>query len=422
MIPSRIDTQNQLKLAITPYFSMSVEVFFSYSEQDEQLRDELETHLSILKRQGAIATWHRRQISAGTEWQGEIDAHLDSAQMILLLVSPDFLASDYIWDVEIQRAMERHATGLARVIPVLLRPVDNWQKAPFGELQPLPTNGMPVTTWENRDRAFENIAAGIRKILESFSEEKTSLEVGEEVREIKEEVREIEEVREKRQQLEKLVNLLFWFSDFFSGISTRTIWIISLGAMIVSSMLVTNLVMNIRGWGWLQSWELETLDRLMRWRPAEEADPNLLIITVASEDIEYQIQKEMILSGSLADEALAKLLQKLKPYNPAVIGLDIFRDRPQDCQSAELAVKLRNELFGADFIDVCQIREKSEKLPELYPRCKILTSSVIPQKSLGFADVIKDNDDVIRRQLLGMLCFTHKYPKKDRKEDVAVSK
>ena len=356
---------------------MSVEVFFSYSEQDEQLRDELETHLSILKRQGAIATWHRRQISAGTEWQGEIDAHLDSAQMILLLVSPDFLASDYIWDVELRRAMERHATGLARVIPVLLRPVDNWQKAPFGELQPLPTNGMPVTTWENRDRAFENIAAGIRKILESFSSEKTSLEVG-------------EKVREKRQIGEKPANLLSRFSDFFSEIST--IWIISLRAMIVPSLVVTGLVMGGRWLGWLQRYELMVFDQLMQQRPSEEPDPRLLIITVDDKDIQYQDRMGMKRQGSLADRALAQLLEKLKPHNPAVIGLDIYREPSLvvDPEYAEKATSLR----GENFIDVCKIGDKNSS--------GVSPPHGIPKKNLGFTDLVKDEDRVLRRQLFGM--------------------
>ena len=142
---------------------MSIEVFFSYSHKDEELRDEMAKHLTILKRQGVITTWHDREISAGTEWAGAIDAHMNSAQVILLLISPDFLASDYCWDIELKRAMERHEVGEARVIPVILRPVDNWYDAPFGKLQAFPTNGKPVTTWSNRDEAFANVAQAIRK-------------------------------------------------------------------------------------------------------------------------------------------------------------------------------------------------------------------------------------------------------------------
>src|SRR5512135_1983553 len=74
-----------------------IEVFVSYSHRDDDLREELLRHLSILRRQGVIAGWHDRLIGAGTEWRGQIDAHLDSARIILLLVSANFLASDYCY-------------------------------------------------------------------------------------------------------------------------------------------------------------------------------------------------------------------------------------------------------------------------------------------------------------------------------------
>jgi hypothetical protein len=128
------------------------------------LRDRLEEHLATLKRLGVIAGWHDRKIGAGREWEGEISEHLDSAHIILLLISPSFLASDYCHDVELKRAMERHDRGEARVIPVILRPVD-WRGAEFGKLQALPRNGVAVTAWGNRDRAFADVARGIREVL-----------------------------------------------------------------------------------------------------------------------------------------------------------------------------------------------------------------------------------------------------------------
>jgi hypothetical protein len=146
-----------------------IEVFFSYSHKDEQLRDELAKHLSILKRQHIITEWYDRQISAGTEWAGNIDAHLNRSRVILLLISSDFLASDYCYGIEVTRAMERHAAGEARVIPVILRPVD-WKGAPFEKLQALPENAKPVTNWENRDQAFVDIARGIRKAVEELTQ------------------------------------------------------------------------------------------------------------------------------------------------------------------------------------------------------------------------------------------------------------
>ncbi len=145
-----------------------IEVFFSYAHKDEELRDELANHLKLLERQGVISAWHDRQITAGTNWEGQIDEHLESAKIILLLVSADFLASDYCYDVELKRAMERHEAKEARVIPIILREVD-WQGASFGKLQALPKNAEPVTNWPNRDRAFADIARGIRRAVEELA-------------------------------------------------------------------------------------------------------------------------------------------------------------------------------------------------------------------------------------------------------------
>jgi len=144
-----------------------IEVFYSYAHEDESLRDELEKQLALLKRQGIIAGWSDRAIGAGREWAGEINKHLKSAGIILLLVSADFLNSDYIFDVELKRAMVRHEAGEAVVVPVILRPCD-WETAVFGKLQALPKHGKAVTTWANRDQAFTDIARGIRKVAEGF--------------------------------------------------------------------------------------------------------------------------------------------------------------------------------------------------------------------------------------------------------------
>jgi TIR domain len=144
-----------------------VTVFYVYAREDELLREQLERHLRLLNRQGLISEWHDRQILPGAVWAQEIDAHLDSASIILLLISSDFLASDYCYGVEMQRALERHSQGEAHVIPIFLRPVD-WERAPFAHLQGLPRNGKPVTQWENRDAAFRNIAQELRRTLDQM--------------------------------------------------------------------------------------------------------------------------------------------------------------------------------------------------------------------------------------------------------------
>jgi TIR domain len=142
-----------------------IEVFFSYAHRDETLRDELAKHLSLLQHQKVIAGWYDRHIPAGTEWAGAIDTHLENAQIILLLISADFMASTYCYGIEMQRAMERHEARQARVIPIILRAVD-WKSAPFGRLQALPKDGLAVTSWANPDEAFADIARGIRSVAE----------------------------------------------------------------------------------------------------------------------------------------------------------------------------------------------------------------------------------------------------------------
>jgi TIR domain len=158
----------------------ALEVFFSYSHKDRDLRDQLETHLSLLKNQGVVSSWHDRKIIAGTEWAREIDAHLNTAQIVLLLISADFIASTYCYDIEVKRAMERHYAGKARVIPIILRYCD-WHHAPFGKLQALPTDGKPVDSrnWYNKDEAFHNVTQGIRKAVEDLQTLKTSAKVQE---------------------------------------------------------------------------------------------------------------------------------------------------------------------------------------------------------------------------------------------------
>lgn len=144
--------------------SKPVEVFYSYAHEDEALRDKLKKQLASLKRQGLISEWYDRDISPGNEWNEEIETHLNSASVILLLISPDFIDSEYCNDIEVKRAMERHEEGTARVIPVILR-ATNWKGLPFSKLQALPTDGRAVTSWPNQDEAFLDIATGIETAI-----------------------------------------------------------------------------------------------------------------------------------------------------------------------------------------------------------------------------------------------------------------
>jgi formylglycine-generating enzyme required for sulfatase activity len=142
-------------------------LFYSYSHKDEALREKLEEQLAVLRRRGLITAWHDREIIAGEDWKGKIDERLDSADIILLLVSPSFLASDYCWDREMTRALERHDLGEAQVIPVILRPC-LWQEGPFAKLQAVPKDARPVTQWQDADEAFFNVASAIRLAIEEL--------------------------------------------------------------------------------------------------------------------------------------------------------------------------------------------------------------------------------------------------------------
>jgi hypothetical protein len=149
-------------------FTEPIELFYSYSHLDEKLRIVLEKHLSILKRNNTITGWNFRKIGAGKEWEKQIDEHLRSAKIILLLISANFLDSDYCYDVELKLAMERHEKGDARVIPIILHAVD-WKGSPFEKLNALPTNTKPISSWKNRNEAFKDVAVGIRKAVEEIT-------------------------------------------------------------------------------------------------------------------------------------------------------------------------------------------------------------------------------------------------------------
>jgi hypothetical protein len=140
-------------------------VFMSYSHKDESLRDQLEAHLALLKNQGLIEAWHDRRILAGAQVDDAIFDKLEVADVILLLVSSDFLSSQYCYSREMMRAMQRHEAGEAKVVPVILRHCD-WHGAPFGQLMAAPRDGKPITAWADRDEAFADVALQVRRIVE----------------------------------------------------------------------------------------------------------------------------------------------------------------------------------------------------------------------------------------------------------------
>lgn len=142
-----------------------VKIFCSYAHADEGLRGELEVHLAPLRRDGMIQIWHDASINPGHDLAKVIDRELAAAEVILLLVSPAFIASDYCWEIEMKEAIRRHRAGTATALPVILRPAD-WTTAPFRPLLAVPRDGLPVTQWSDRDAAWTDVVLGIRRAVE----------------------------------------------------------------------------------------------------------------------------------------------------------------------------------------------------------------------------------------------------------------
>lgn len=149
-------------------------LFFSYSHVDEKYRDELEIHLAMLKRERVISVWHDRRITAGEDIDDKIDANLENADIILLMVSPHFLASDYCYEKEMSLAIEKHNSGKAVVIPVIVHPCD-WHNSAFGNLRATPTDGKPISKFPNIHDAYLCVVQDLRLAAERLSQGGESL-------------------------------------------------------------------------------------------------------------------------------------------------------------------------------------------------------------------------------------------------------
>lgn len=156
-----------------PQPAAAVEVFFSYAHEDEERRKRLEQHFSFLRREGKTVHWYDGEIKPGADWRGEIEEHLNSADVILLLVSAAFADSDFCYSVEMERALERHRAGEAVVIPIRLHPCD-WQRAPFAGLQALPSGDEAISEWANTEKALYEVARGVREVIEGILAERTA--------------------------------------------------------------------------------------------------------------------------------------------------------------------------------------------------------------------------------------------------------
>ena len=145
----------------------AIRIFYSYAHEDKTFRDDLERHFATLRRLKHVITWYDRDILPGMEWASEISTQLDSADIILLLISSYFVDSDYCWGIEMKRALERHKAGEARVVPILLSPVD-YDGTPIGDLLMLPTEGKAITRWSDREEALLDVVLGIRRLVRTL--------------------------------------------------------------------------------------------------------------------------------------------------------------------------------------------------------------------------------------------------------------
>jgi hypothetical protein len=176
-IADRQDSQSTAKTVEAPLrlSRSSIRLFISYAHRDEDLRLELDDHLSNLQRQLIISGWHDRRIAPGQEWAEQIDDALNEAQIILLLISARFMASDYCYAKEMARAIERHDAGEAVVIPIILSACD-WQGAPFSKLQALPKDAKPIKNWNDRDEAWLDVVRGLRRVIDRLSRPEPTVE------------------------------------------------------------------------------------------------------------------------------------------------------------------------------------------------------------------------------------------------------
>lgn len=147
--------------------SNPIEIFFSYAHEDEALMNDVRRQLIVFERNGKILKWHDRMIPPGTEWRHQIDIRLNQAKIILLFVSPHFIESQYCYEVEGEMALKRHASGEARVVPVILRPCA-WEASPFAMLQTLPKDAVPVSRWEDRDEACLDVALSVMRLVDEL--------------------------------------------------------------------------------------------------------------------------------------------------------------------------------------------------------------------------------------------------------------
>lgn len=344
-----------------------IKIYLSCSQEDHELGRKLKEHLGVLERDGEVTVWQNWDISPGVERADEMAKHLNSASIILLLISSSFFASAEQSDYEEPQAIKKHKAKEACVIPVILRPCD-WKSAELSNLQALPRNSQAITSWQNQDEAFKEVADEIRNAIKNKSDYIS-----------------LPQTSKRRFKIP-------WRS-------LRTTLFTSIG--------ITTLVVFTRFLGVLQPLELFFFDQMMTLKGTEPQDDLLLLITITSDDIkQYGSSK----GTSLADKTMLDLIKKLQVLKPQAIGFDLYRDwaTEKSQESLELSNILKTD---KNIFVVCKVPDKN------YNSQAIAPPSDVPEDRIGFSDFLSEN--VFRRQLLHMNTKAIKSPcsTKDGKMD-----
>jgi CHASE2 domain-containing sensor protein len=375
----------------------AVTVFISYAHEDDALRQDLEKRLIGLERQGILRRWDDRRIAAGTDWERQINEQLDSAGLILLLVSPDFIASDYCNRVEVPRSMQRHVSGQARVIPILVRPTPGWESMPFGTLQSLPPNGRAVTKWRSRDDAFSSIVEGIREAVSGLARSGEPPPAGGETGRGEEQgpfTGPSVPPRARRGSPPKIAR----------GVVLRHL---ALGLAAASLLLLCH-------WsGWLDRLELMALDARFRLAPAGDAASEVVLVVIDQESKDRLSPLKPFSRG----KHIGEVINRLSDAGATAIGLDLlFADAAAATDDGELATALRDTPSAVLAIDL-DVAPPSSGPPrrswEVPPRWslpvrpeQVLPAGriVLPAKSVahtahgaGHVTLWADQDGVVRR-------------------------
>jgi len=344
----------------------AVKVFLSYAatSKDDVLRVELVKHLATLEQEGIITGWSSQEILAGEEINQEVQRRLEEADIILLLVSADLIASGDLWEKQINKALSRHESGVAQVIPIILRPVD-WETTPFGKLKPLPSQGIAITSWPNQDEAFREIAQGIRGAAHSL--------------------RQLAPFPSPASQHRR------WHRVFRQGG-----YVLRLSKSIFYPSFFTTLgVFILRVGGTFQALELQHYDWMLRSNfNAKNFDTRLFIISITESDYQkhYSDSNRKGSSVFLPDNYLKDILEKLTrnpKSQPRLIGLDVAR--PEPTKDSFLVTLLQQT---ENLITVCSLpgneHQGTAPIPEI-------SDSSTAEKRIAFSDVYLDKDDIVRR-------------------------